>query len=660
MKSKTIQSDKNQSLQFRITEYPMVRFLVVLLVGMVSAILCKDLSLNISTFVNLIIIATVSVYMFFDVIGLYYKLIFIMGFYLMIANYHPIPQNIEGKILPAFFKGRLITIEKKSEKSLRCILQGDVIPFDEKSNPSTAKYEIRLLATIIGDSIPTFLTVGANIESIVQLKIPKKDIIPTEVNQKQMLLGKKVDAFATISIQNIATFDDPQWTVETEMQLWRNQLEIHIKKWVTPKYAPIVLGMMYGNTSGIDDKDLLLLQSYGLIHILSTSGTHVVFITYIFWTLLVILRSHFWRTILLGFLLLFFVLLTGVHISALRAAIMSFVLFILPHCSRSSRPINLFAFATIVILLFNPTVLFSLSFYFSTSAIMGIYLCHNKLQEHLLNYLALIKSEFLLKRFIKNFFIPSFSLSISAGLFSNIIGSFVFYTFSVSSLIGNTIFLFLYTLALFSSILTLLFSFVSETFAYLSGMTTSFFLDTAEEGMIFIQNIITTELTGYSIWMVAVFLCIAIIYCSFSQHIRTFAFRVVMSAICFPLIVGISNAFPYEVPDQTLYTFQDSSLLHLHQDDTSATFMLIANPKTLQNSIKSINRFLPLLNKNITVLIPDGIHYIQKDSIPFKKQYKNRMFTVDSVPKSRQLLLYKEYQRTKKPLQLANKEEVHR
>jgi ComEC/Rec2-related protein len=664
MKSKTIQSDKNQTIEIRSSEYPMVRFLVVLVVGMISAILCKDFSLDIFTMVNLFFYVAASIYIVFDFQGLYYKLIFIIGFYLMIGAYHPIPHTIEGKILPAYFKGVLTKIEKKTANSLRCMVKGDVILFDENSNASTSKYEIRLLATIVGDSIPTFLKVGANLESIIQLRIPKKDIIPTEINQKQMLLAKNIDAFATISAQNVGTFDDSLWTLETTMQVWRDELESQMKKWITPKYIPIVLGMMYGNTSGIEDKDLTLLQSYGLIHILSTSGTHVIFITIVFWSFLVLIRSHLLKTILMGILLLCFVLFTGVHISALRAAIMSFCLFILPHFSRSSRPVNLFAFSTVVILLFNPLVLFSYSFYFSTSAILGIYLCHNSLQEHFLNFFALIQSEFYFKRYLKTLLIPTVSLSISASLFSNIIGSFVYYKFSISSLIGNTLFLFLYTMALFSSILTFIFSYCSEIFAYFCGMATSFFLDTAEVGMVMIQNIIIKEISGYSVWMVAVFLCIAIIYCSFSQHIRTFTYRFVISALCFPFVVGISNAFSYKVPDQTLYKFQDSSLLHLHQDDTTATFILIAKPNSLKNNIKSINRFLPLLNKNVTLIIPEEHLKLQKDILLkdtiFKKMlYESTIFKLDSVDKEKQVILYKEYLRTKKPLQLENKEEVH-
>lgn len=636
MKDKTIQKEQEALASIRYSEYPMVRYLVVFVIGLVSVVLTKNYSLDIFYIFNIIVIVSAGIGIYFHTRGLYYVLTFLTGFFLMNNAYIPIPQSLEGKIIPAYFKGSIEAIEKETDSSMNCILSGTVKIVNADGLLSEEKYTIRLMSFIFGDSIPSYVNIGANIESIIQIQFPKKSNFPTELHSKQVLIAKDIHAYSSIVVQHIAITDEPTWTVENVLHQWRNHVDSTLRKVISSKYVPLLLGMLFDKTAGIQEESLELLSSYGLIHILSASGTHVLVLTFFCWSSLFIIRSHFFKTLVLGILLVIFVLVTGVQISAFRTAIISFTILLLPHISRTIRPLNLFAFATMILLLFQPTILFSYSFYFSTTAIIGIYLCYTKLSSLMKLGIEKITLDFYGKRFLNNVFIPSVSLSLSAGLITNIIGSSLFYKFSISSIIGNTVFLFLYLLAFVSSIITYIFSFLSDKLFYYSGITTSWLLDIANSGMEYLQLYLQTEVTGYSIWIVAVFFCLGILYSIATQELRIFVFRSVVVMVCLPIVYYTAKNLPYKVNETMVYRFQNAKLLPIHQNKETVTYFLTVEPKISRIYLEQCKRFLPLTDKKTLIL------YNGNDSLLKDLDSVNNI-SLQKISKQEQFILYKHY-----------------
>lgn len=635
MKDKTIHSDKESTYVIRYTEYPMVRFLVVCVLGMLCLVISKNFSLDTVYILNIIVILSAGILIVFHTKGLYYVLTFLTGFFLMNGAYTPIPHQLEGKIIPAHFKGTLESIDKKTDSTMRCILEGNIKIVSSNGVISDEKYPIRLQSNILGDSIPTYLNIGTTIESIVQIQFPKNSYFPTESNSKQILISKDIHAFSSIAVENIVLSDDAELRIENILHQWRNHVESKLRRFILPENIPVILGMLFDNTSGILQGDLELLGSFGLIHILSASGTHILVISIICWLSLFVIRSHLVKAVFLGIFLILFVLVTGVQVSAFRAAIMSFTVLLLPHFSRTIRPLNLLAFSTIILLIYQPTLLFSYSFYFSTTAIIGIYFSYEKLRTLLKMGIEKISFNFYGKRFLNTVLIPSISLSLSAGLITNIIGSIMFYKFSISSIIGNTVFLFLYVLAFVSSIITYLFSFFSVKLAYFSGIATSFFLDVANLGMENLKLFIPTELNGYSIWIVTTFLCIGTFYCIATKELRTFVFRCLVVLLCFPFTYLTAKNLPYQVKEM-VYRFPNATLLPIHQDKDTVTYFLNADPKTKIYSLEHLKRFLPISQKQLIILYNIEVPMI--DSLE-----KVNDVTTNKISKREQFLLYKYY-----------------
>lgn len=636
MKDKTIHKELEVASQIHYSEYPMVRYLAVLVIGMLFVVIWKNFSLDLVYAFNLILIVSVGIFFVFHKSGVYYALTFLTGFFLMNSAYTPIPQSLEGKIIPAHFVGTIEKIEYQTDSTMNCVLNGTIKIVINNGVLSDEKYTIRLMSNIHGDSIPSYLKVGANMESIVQIQFPKDSYFPTELNSKQVLISKDIHAYSSIVAQNIVIFDNPNWTIESVLHDWRNAVEDTLLRYVLPEYVPFLSGMLFDQTKGIEQEDLNLLGSFGLIHILSASGTHVVVITIICWFSLFMIRLHILKILVLGILLILFVYVTGTQISAFRAAVMSFVFLIIPHFSRTIRPLNLLAFTTIIQLIIQPSTLFSFSFYFSSTAIIGIYLCFTRFSTLMKLGVENISQNFIGKRFLNNVLIPSVSLSLSAGLITNIIGSLIFYKFSISFIIGNTIFLFLYLLAFLSSIITYGFSLLSENLAYFSGIATSFFLDVANTGMKLSTECIRPEITGYSIWIVALFFGVGILYCSYSQHLRIFIFRCLVVTVCFPIIYLTAKNLSYQVQEDFVYHFPNATLLPIHQNKDSIIYFLNCEPKYLKYSKEQFKRFLLLSQKHTILLYSTNEPMIQElDSL--------KDVSIMKITKQEQFLLYKYY-----------------
>jgi|GEM_PF-3495753 len=635
MKDKTIHKELEVASQIQFTEYPMVRYIVVLVFGMLFVMIWKNFSLDLVYAFNLILIVSVGIFICFHKIGVYYVLTFLTGFFLMNSTYTPIPQSLEGKIIPAHFKGTIESIEKQTDSTLNCILDGTINIVKHNGVLSDEKYTIRSMSYIHGDSIPSYLKVGANIESIVQIQFPKHSYFPTEFNTKQVLISKDIHAFSFIAVQHIVLIDEAKWSINSVLYRWRLLVDSTLQRFVLPENMPVILGMLFDNTTGILQEDLELLRNFGLIHILSASGTHIVIITLFCWLSLFMIRSHLLKTLVLGILLVLFVFVTGIQVSAFRAAIMSFTILLLPHFSRTIRPLNLLAFSSMILLLFQPTLLFSYSFYFSTTAIIGIYFCYEKLSTILKLVVEKFSKGFIGKRFLNTLLIPTVSLSLSAGLITNIIGSLIFYKFSISSIIGNTVILFLYVMAFVSSIITYIFSLFSEKLAYFSGIATSFFLDVAKTGMYYLQKCIPTEITGYSIWIVATFLCIGMLYCIATKEMRTFVFRCLVVILCFPFIYLTAKNLPYQVKEM-VYRFPNATLLPIHRNNSRVTYFLNIEPKSSRYTFEQLKRYLPLSDKHTHILFNTNVSIIQE-----LNSLNN--VTTQKITKQEQFLLYKYY-----------------
>lgn len=146
----------------------------------------------------------------------------------------------------------------------------------------------------------------------------------------------------------------------------------------SPSASPLAKALLVGYKNDLDPEEKREFSRAGLSHIMAVSGLHVGFLLVPFWLLI----PWFWTLrygklsalVLLILLLIFYAGLTGFSASVTRAALAGgFLVYArLYHQVRDSK--NLMAVAALLILIYNPADLFTVSFQLSFSAVYIILL----------------------------------------------------------------------------------------------------------------------------------------------------------------------------------------------------------------------------------------------------------------------------------------------
>ena len=144
--------------------------------------------------------------------------------------------------------------------------------------------------------------------------------------------------------------------------------------------APFIKALLIGEKSDLYDDDALyvILSRAGLMHVAAVSGMHVSF-------LIAFLRFLFGkgkRSALVCILLAWaFVAVSGMTPSAVRAAFMQTMLLLAPLFNRENDPITSLSAALAMLLLINPFAAVNISLQLSFSAMLGIVLFFERIQE---------------------------------------------------------------------------------------------------------------------------------------------------------------------------------------------------------------------------------------------------------------------------------------
>ncbi len=132
--------------------------------------------------------------------------------------------------------------------------------------------------------------------------------------------------------------------------------------------------VLTGNDGVLTEEHRDVLTETGMVHIVAVSGLHVsIFVAFVLFLLRGVRNLHI--RMLASLLILFVILLfSGFTPSVCRAVIMNAVLFIGEWLALGSDPFNRLGIAAVLILLFRPYAILSLSFQLSFAAALGILL----------------------------------------------------------------------------------------------------------------------------------------------------------------------------------------------------------------------------------------------------------------------------------------------
>jgi competence protein ComEC len=142
----------------------------------------------------------------------------------------------------------------------------------------------------------------------------------------------------------------------------------------------IVLGLRHQTPEDIEEP----FQQTGTLHLFAVAGLHVGIVAALLWMLAMVARlSRKWAAALIIPLLLFYAAVTGLHVSSIRAAVMSSILFGGLFFERKVFVLNSLAAAAFFLLCWNTNELFSTGFQLSFAVVGAIILFADPFAEFL-------------------------------------------------------------------------------------------------------------------------------------------------------------------------------------------------------------------------------------------------------------------------------------
>ena len=177
---------------------------------------------------------------------------------------------------------------------------------------------------------------------------------------------------------NSHTSDDSDSVTGRSRGFFLSQREVLLERFAEAGLADdtyaIVAAMVLGDKSALSRDIKNTYSITGASHVLALSGLHLGIIYVLLSMLVVGRRWRFITQILIILSIWAFVFLVGMPTSVVRAAVMLTVYALLALGHRNKMSVNTLAFTAIVMLLFQPSALFTVSFQMSFMAVLSILL----------------------------------------------------------------------------------------------------------------------------------------------------------------------------------------------------------------------------------------------------------------------------------------------
>ena len=254
--------------------------------------------------------------------------------------------------------------------------------------------------------------------------------------------------------------------------LLSQQLKEGIDRSFPEDAAPLVRALVTGNRDNLTDRFTTSLQRTGLSHTVAVSGMHLAFLT----SLLTLILGRGKRSTAL-FTIVWAVLFCGVAgntPSAVRAAIMIFLLEFAPLVNRERDDLTALAAALMLLLLWNPLSAAHVGLQLSFGAVAGILMASNPIKEWLTAHLGLEyrPKQRALNAFLQipRFVVDVFAATAGASLFTVPLVAFHFRTVSLIAPISNLLTLWAVALLFLGGLLAGLLAILCPGAAHLAAM----------------------------------------------------------------------------------------------------------------------------------------------------------------------------------------------
>jgi competence protein ComEC len=526
-------------MNFDLKLYPALRLLIVFTIGTIAGLYMDAgyIAIIIASMFALIIAFFIKKYN----TELPYYLITVFAGIIFSTTLSENKIDSPNKIIqsyPALVSGKIVKTIKKTDFYCKCIVEGNL---DAKILPNIKNSRILVTIYNTGD-ISKQLSPGTDIFVDGYARLPRDAMIPNEFPEKQYATSQDIQWIVKCSGKNVAITKPASGIYHLRDKIVKS-IQSKISLMYGRNTAGIIMALMTGDKIKIPYETKKLFSLSGTAHVLAVSGLHVGIIASIIFVFLGFVRNRWLKFVIFSVLVAAFVILTGMPASAMRAGFMAIVIMLANTWQRHIKLLNILAFAILMLVIFEPSLVYSAGFHMSVAAIAGIAILYNPIN----NFFNLFTKT---KNIVIRYFITLLFISFSAGIAVSPIVAYYFDIYSIISPFANLFIVPLMTLGMIFGLIALVLSYIYLPIASFYAVSSEFLINVSQEINKFAVSLPMSHLEGDSSTYLSIIISICMVYILTSNSFRRVSFRMAI-AILF-VIISI-NFLPEKIDKIEIY-----------------------------------------------------------------------------------------------------------
>lgn len=452
----------------------------------------------------------------------------------------PDQTSIIAPQMPTVLRGEILRILRRDSLSTRLLVRGIV---DTKAFPRLHDATVLLTVRPAASKHPMTavmddLRAGTSIYAVVSARIPRRALLPTDIDEAYYAASLSASLLAQTDMQHLAITAENR-TFQTFLDKAARALEHRITTLFPAETAPFALALLTGNTAHLDLATKHAYSRTGTIHIAAVSGLHLSLVVAIVLVPLAFVRRPHVRWFLAVVAIAAFVLFTGAAASAMRSGAMAALLLLTFAEERRAVLLNVVALSVVLVLVWQPAMVYSIGFRMSAAAVFGIALLLPLFEQGFMRLLGIRTPRFANDFPVRKRLAQMLAVTSAASVASVPISAWYFETTSLVALPANLVVVPLSSVAMLYTLASVAFSTFWQGGAEL-------FAQTAHQSLHLMNSLNTiaaaprfAAIEGRWAFGVAVGLSFGMVYGASALSWRIFAFRFVVLALAASALVLI-------------------------------------------------------------------------------------------------------------------------
>jgi len=197
---------------------------------------------------------------------------------------------------------------------------------------------------------------------------------PGQIDFETTLAIRGLDARMSVAPGNLRVVgkDSPE-SLATRLARWRLQVRAELRKAMPDADAALIQGMLFGGYDGIERQTVRDFAATGIVHILSVSGAHVALVAgAVFWLTRRLFIGEIGSAAIAGTAIVGYGLISGFSAPVVRSVIMGLIAMTAIGLGRRESAARALTLAVLGMLIYEPRVLFDISFQLSIACTGGL------------------------------------------------------------------------------------------------------------------------------------------------------------------------------------------------------------------------------------------------------------------------------------------------